>query len=96
IGLDHEAARLIATAVFEQGSGEARVVETGTEAIAVRTEAVMPAEVEELDRSATLVGDVIANSIRQDVLNTLAGELSQTHDLRVQLGGVQQLLIGNQ
>ena len=96
IGLDHEAARLIATAVFEQGSGEARVVETGTEAIAVRTEAVMPAEGDELDRSTTLVGDVIANSIRQDVLNTLAGELSQTHDLRVQLGSVQQLLIGTQ
>ena len=96
IGLDHEAARLIATAVFEQGSGEARVVETGTEAIAVRTEAVMPAEGDELDRSATLVGDVIANSIRQDVLNTLACELSQTHDLRVQLGSVQQLLIGTQ
>ena len=56
----------------------------------------MPAEVEELDRSAMLVGDVIANSIRQDVLNTLAGELSQTHDLRVQLGSVQQLLIGTQ
>ena len=96
IGLDHEAARLIATAVFEQDSGEARVVETGTEAIAVRTEAVMPAEGDELDRSTTLVGDVIANSIRQDVLNTLAGELSQTHDLRVQLGSVQQLLIGTQ
>ena len=96
IGLDHEAARLIATAVFEQDSGDARVVETGTEAIAVRTETIMPADADELDRSATLVGDVIANSIRQDVLNTLAGELSQTHDLRVQLGSVQQLLIGTQ
>ena len=96
IGLDHEAARLIATAVFEQDSGNARVVETGTEAIAVLTEAIMPAEGEELDRSITLVRDVIANSIRQDVLNILAGELSQTHDLRVQLGSVQQLLIGTQ
>ena len=96
IGLDHEAARQIATAVFEQDSGEARVVETSTEAIAVRTETIMPAEGEELDRSTTLVRDVIAKSIRQDVLNILAGELSQTHDLRVQLGSVQQLLIGTQ
>ena len=53
IGLDHEAARLIATAVFEQDSGEARVVETGTEAIAVRTETIMPADDDELDRSTT-------------------------------------------
>ena len=96
IGLDHESARLIATAVFGQDSGEARVVETGTDALAVRTEAIMPAQGDELDRSTTLVGDMISNSIRQDVLNTLAGELSQTHDLRVQLGSVQQLLIGTQ
>ena len=37
----------------------------------------MPAEGDELDRSTTLVGDVIANSIRQDVLYLLAVELSQ-------------------
>ena len=31
-----------------------------------------------------------------DVLNTLARDLSQTHDLQIRLGIVQQLLVGNQ
>jgi hypothetical protein len=30
------------------------------------------------------------------VLNTLARDLSQSHDLQIRLGGVQQLLVGNQ
>jgi len=96
IGLDHEAARLIASAVFAQGAGESRVVETGTEAIAVRTEDILPVETDELDTSARMISGVIANSMRQDVLNILARELSQTHDLQVRLGGVQQLLLGSQ
>ena len=96
IGLDHEAARLIASAVFAQGAGESRVVETGTEAIAVRTEDILPVETDELDTSAQMISGVIANSMRQDVLNILARELSQTHDLQVRLGGVQQLLLGSQ
>ena len=96
IGLDHEAARLIASAAFAQGAGESRVVETGTEAIAVRTEDILPVETDELDNSARMISGVIANSMRQDVLNILARELSQTHDLQVRLGGVQQLLLGSQ
>ena len=78
------AARLLQIASVLKSTGAALLGELDT------------AEGDELDRSTTLVGDVIANSIRQDVLNTLAGELSQTHDLRVQLGSVQQLLIGTQ
>ena len=78
------------------GVGEARIVETGSEAIAVRTEEVIPADADELDTSATMVSNVIDNSIRQDVLNILARDLSQTHDLQVQLGSVQQLLLGGQ
>ena len=43
-----------------------------------------------------MISGVIANSMRQDVLNILARELSQRHDLQVRLGGVQQLLLGSQ
>ena len=95
-GLDHEAARLIATAAFGQKIGETRVVETGTEAIAVRTETVIPAEAEELADTAKLLADFTAGSLQRDILNTLAGDLSQTHNLQVRLGGVQQLLMGGQ
>ena len=95
-GLDHEAARLIATAAFDQKIGETRVVETGSEAIAVRTETVIPAEAEELADNAKLLADFTSGSIQRDILNTLASDLSQTHDLQVRLGGVQQLLMGGQ
>lgn len=96
IGLDHEAARLIATAVFDQDISEARVVETGTEAIAVRTETVTQATEEELAESAALVANVIDNSVQQDILATLVRDLSQMHDLQIRLGGVQQILVGTQ
>ena len=96
IGLDHEAARLIATAVFAQDIGEARVVETGTEAIAVRTESIAAAAEEELSDSAKLVAKMLDNSLQQDILTTLARDLSQTHDLQMRLGGVQQILVGAQ
>ena len=95
-GLDHEAARLIASAVFSQNVGEAGVVETGTEAIAVRTASIIPVGDDELAETSALISGVIQNSIRQDVLNTLARDLSQTHDLQVRLGTVQQVLVGSQ
>ena len=62
----------------------------------MRTEDILPVETDELDTSARMISGVIANSMRQDVLNILARELSQTHDLQVRLGGVQQLLLGSQ
>jgi peptidyl-prolyl cis-trans isomerase D len=96
IGLDHEAARLIATAVFAQDIGEARVVETGSEAIAVRTETIVAAEEDEVSNSSNLVANMIDNAIRQDVLAALARDLSQDHDLQMRLGGVQQILVGTQ
>lgn len=94
-GLDHEAARLIATAAFSQEIGESRVVESGTEAIAVRTETITAADGDELIETAQLLRNFNRTAIQQDVLNTLAGDLSQTHDLQIRLGGVQQLLVGN-
>ncbi len=95
-GLDHEAARLIARAVFGQAPGSSTVVETGREAIALRTNSIIPADAEELETTTGLVADFTANALQLDVLNTLARDLSQTHDLQIRLGSVQQLLVGNQ
>ena len=95
-GLDHEAARLIATAAFAQETGSSTVVETGREAIALRINSIIPADTEELATTTALVADFTANALQLDVLNTLARDLSQTHDLQIRLGSVQQLLVGNQ
>ncbi len=38
----------------------------------------------------------IVNSMRQDIVNILARDLSQTHDLNINLGRVQQILVGSQ
>ena len=94
-GLDHEAARLIATAAFSQDIGESRVVESGSEAIAVRTETVTAAEGDELAQTVQLLRTFNKSAIQQDILNTLSRDLSQKHDLQIRLGGVQQLLIGS-
>ena len=95
-GLDHEAARLIASAAFGQDIGENQIVETGREAIAVRTESITPAEDAELTETAQLLRNFTTRAIQQDILGTLSADLSRTHDLQIRLGGVQQLLIGSQ
>ena len=94
IGLDHEAARLIAKAAFTQNSGEIQIVETGREAIAVRTVDIIPAGGEELNETAELVLTVMNNAIRDDMTNSLLLNLSQKHDLQLNLPAVQQLLLG--
>ena len=96
IGLDHEAARLIARRVFATDVGEVGVIETGNEAIASMTVTIVPVEGETLDTTAELIGSAITNSMQQDILNVLARDLSQTHDLQINLGRVQQLLAGQQ
>ena len=96
IGLDHEAARLIARRVFATDVGEVGVIETGNEAIASMTVTIVPVEGETLDTTAELIDGAITNSMQQDILNVLARDLSQTHDLQINLGRVQQLLAGQQ
>ena len=96
IGLDHEAAQLIARRVFATDVGEVGVIETGNEAIASMTVTIVPVEGETLDTTAELIDGAITNSMQQDILNVLARDLSQTHDLQINLGRVQQLLAGQQ
>ena len=60
------------------------------------TDTVVPVENTELEDTAKLVSNVTAASLQRDILNTLAADLSQTHNLQVRLGGVQQLLMGGQ
>ena len=95
IGLDHEAAGLIAKAAFEQNSGDIQVIETGREAIAVRTLDIIPATDEELKDTSELVLTVMDSALRDDLTNLLLVSLSKKHDLQLNVPAVQQILIGN-
>jgi peptidyl-prolyl cis-trans isomerase D len=95
IGLDHEAAGLIARAAFEQNSGDIQVIETGREAIAVRTIDIIPATDEELRDTSDLVLSVMNSALRDDLTNLLLVSLSKKHDLQLNVPAVQQILIGN-
>ena len=95
IGLDHEAAGLIARAAFEQNSGDIQVIETGREAIAVRTIDIIPAIDEELKDTSDLVLSVMNSALRDDLTNLLLVSLSKKHDLQLNVPAVQQILIGN-
>ena len=94
IGLDHEAAGLIANAAFNQNSGDIQVIETGREAIAVRTIDIIPATEKELSETTELVLTVMNDAMRDDMTNLLLISLSQKHDLQLNLAAVQQLLLG--
>ena len=83
IGLDHEAAGLIANLAFSQNSGDIQVIETGREAIAVRTVDIIPPSDEEINETTELVLTVMNNAIRDDMTNLLLLALSQKHDLQL-------------
>ena len=96
LGLDHEAARLIANTAFVQANGDFGVVETGTEAIAVMTSEIIEAEQSEIDDTNKMVADIMKNAITEDVISFMAINLSQEHDLQINIEPVRQLLVGNQ
>ena len=94
IGLDHEAAGLIANVAFKQNIGDIQVIETGSEAIAVRTIDIIPATDEEISETRELVLTLMNTALRDDMTNLLLISLSQKHDLRLNPAAVQQLLLG--
>ena len=83
IGLDHEAAGLIANAAFNQNSDDIQVIETGREAIAVRTIDIITATEKELSETTELVLTVMNDAMRDDMTNLLLISLSQKHDLQL-------------
>jgi len=57
---------------------------------------VISVEENKLDETMELLDEAITNSMKQDILSVLALDLSQAHDLQINLGRVQQLLAGQQ
>ena len=95
-GLDHQAAGLIARAAFGQDLGTGTVIETETEAILVKTVEIIPATADDISNTATLVTDMLNTAVRDDMLNMVLIALSEKHDLQINAGAVQQILIGSQ
>jgi hypothetical protein len=95
-GLDHQAASLIARTAFGQDLGTGTVIETGTEAILVKTAEIIPATDDDISTTATLVTDMLNTAMRDDMLNMVLIALSEKHDLQINTGAVRQILIGSQ
>ena len=96
LGLDHQAAGLIANKAFSQATGASSIVETGSEAIAVKTIEIVAAKDAEIDETSKIVIEVMNNALQEDMLNMVLLSLSEKHDLQLNVAPVQQLLVGSQ
>ncbi len=96
LGFDHEAARIIASQAFSQAIGSSGVVETGNEAIAVKTLEIVPAGDKEIEESTKLVVEVLNNALSEDMLNMVLLSFAESHDLQLNPASVRQLLVGTQ
>lgn len=96
LGFDHQAAGIIANLAFKQAIGSSNVVETGSEAIAVKTVDIIAASDTEIEETSLLVVEVLNNALREDMLNMVLLSFSESHDLQLKPAGVRQLLVGTQ
>ena len=96
LGFDHQAAGIIANHAFNQSNGSSGVVETGSEAIAVKTVEIIPAGEKEIEETTEIVIEVLNNALREDMLNMVLLSFSESHDLQLNPASVRQLLVGTQ
>jgi len=96
LGFDHRDAGIIANQAFKQAIGTSGVVETGSEAIAVKTVKIVPAGDTEIKETTGLVVEVLNNALREDMLNMVLISFSENHDLQLSPASVRQLLVGTQ
>ena len=79
-----------------QAAGASSIVETGSEAIAVKTIEVVAAKDAEIDETSKIVIEVMNNALQEDMLNMVLLSLSEKHDLQLNVAPVQRLLVGSQ
>ncbi|MFZ8993092.1 MAG: hypothetical protein ACO20L_10505, partial [Candidatus Puniceispirillaceae bacterium] len=96
LGLDHQAAGLIAKSAFGQAVGQSGVIETGNEAITVKTVEIVAAKDADIDETSQVVVEVMNNALREDMLNMVLLSLSEKHDLQLNVAPVEQILVGSQ
>ena len=96
LGLDHEAAGIIANRAFDLTMKSSGVVETGSKAIAIKTVQIVPASDKEIEEASEIVVEVLNSALREDMLNMVLLSFSESHDLQLNPASVRQLLVGNQ
>ncbi len=96
LGLDHPAAGIIADSAFDLTINSSGVVETGSEAIAIKTVQIVSASDAKIEEASTMVVEVLTNALREDMLNMVLLSFSERHDLQLNPTSVRQLLVGNQ
>ena len=94
IGLDHPAASLIARQAFALAQGETAVIETGDEAIMIKTTAIVKADAAERDALAEQLSASLARTVQSDWTAALSLSLSEDFDLTINEEAVRLLLVG--
>ena len=94
IGLDHPAASLIARQAFALNQGETAVIETGDEAIIIKTTAIEKADIGERDALADQLSASLARTVQSDWTAALSLSLSEDFDLTINEEAVRILLVG--
>ena len=94
VGLDDANARLIASAVFDQPLDAAKIVETESKILIVKTAQILPASETEVTDTVTFYSSQLNQAVSQNISEALSARLSESHKLELYPGMVQQLLLG--
>ena len=96
LGLDHQAAGIIANQAFDLPMNSSGVIETGSEVITVKTVQIIPANDAEIKETSKIVAEILNNALQEDMLNMVLLSFSENHDLQLNPTAVRQILVGNQ
>ena len=94
VSFDHEAARLIAGQAFDLVDNAKGFVETGDAMIVMTVTAVKSAEGEALVAETQRLQETLSSNVATSLEGILANGLIETHDVAINAGAVQTLLVG--
>lgn len=94
IGFDHPAAGLITSQAFDIAQGDLAIIETGDEAVLIKTDAILPATADEVNQLAEQLSVSLARTVQTDWTAALALTLSEDFDLTMNDEAVRLLLVG--
>ena len=94
VSFDHEAARLIAGQAFDLSDNNKGFVETGEAMIVMSVTSVQSAEGEALIAETERLQETLSSNVATSLEGIIANGLIETHDVSINAGAVQTLLVG--